>query len=502
MTSCTNNEPVVEEQNIAESPSITTTLTQLRQQFNNEGYVIPTTNPTGNIVFDFCFDFVYPLNLSYNNGTTVTVDSLEDLIDIMINSNDQLYIDGIAFPFDVEVYNEDSDAIEVVTINNEEAFIDLLDDCTFDDFDCECGDDYNPVCVEIEAPDGELFLVSYPNECLAICDGFTPNDFAENCEDDYNNTGGYECFEFNFPLTIITDNNETITVNSQEELDNALYNSYYFDFVYPFDVTLEEDDEVVTIETSEDFEDIYDDCYDYEVPECDCEDEVFDPVCVEAETPIGGIQILTFNNACLAECEGFDESDFIDCETQQGTCNDQEIIENLIECTWFSFTSLMNNVIGFEFNEDGTLILTENTNTDEPIDGTWEIIRNDETGEVYIFFNLPAPYDVISNYDWTVTICEEGLLGLESGDESILFEQDCNGNNTTVITDCIDFQYPISIVVQGSTVITVNSDEELNNLYNPATSNFVYPFNVMLNGGDVVTITSPNELAELLENCD
>ncbi|MBR9914382.1 MAG: hypothetical protein GYB32_06060 [Algicola sp.] len=319
LTACSNNEPVVEQQTIEKSESITTSLNQLRQQFNDDGNVVPSNNPTGNIVFDFCFDFVYPLTLSYNNDTTVTVNSLEDLVQILINSNNELYIDGIAFPFDVETYSEDTDAIVVVTINDEQAFIDLLASCNFENFSCDCYEVYDPVCVEIEAPDGQLFLMTYPNACYAECDGFTQEDFAENCADDYNSPGGIDCFEFLFPLTIITDNNQTITVNSQEELDNALYNSYYFNFQYPFQVALYDQAEVVTINNQGELEALLDDCYGNQGTNCDCPDNI-DPVCVELESPTGNIDIISFPNACIAECEGFTQEDFVDCETT-GECD-------------------------------------------------------------------------------------------------------------------------------------------------------------------------------------
>ncbi len=313
LTSCTNNEPVVEQQNIQESEAITTSLGELQLQFNSEGDMIPDENPAGNIVLDFCFDFVYPLNLSYNTGTTVTVNSLEDLVLIMINSTDELYVNGIEFPFDVETYNDDSDAIEVVTINNEDEFIDLLEDCDFDDSDCECFEVYDPVCVEITAPDGQSFVVTYPNACYAQCDGFTQNNFIENCEDDYNGPGDIECFEFVFPITIITDDGNTIVVNSQEELDNALYNAYYFDFEYPFEVALFDQAEVVTITSDADFEALLEDCYDDYDDDCDCENQAGPVVCVEYEEDDGQVFVIPFPNACYAECEGFTQEDFVDC---------------------------------------------------------------------------------------------------------------------------------------------------------------------------------------------
>ena len=73
-TSCTNNEPVVDnQQNTEESESIVTSLNRLSTQFDQNGNLTVSSNSSGNIIFDFCFDFVYPLDLSYNNGTTITV---------------------------------------------------------------------------------------------------------------------------------------------------------------------------------------------------------------------------------------------------------------------------------------------------------------------------------------------------------------------------------------------------------------------------------------------
>ena len=45
-TSCTNDEPVIEPQNIEDSQSITTSLAQLKTQFNSEGNITPTNNTT------------------------------------------------------------------------------------------------------------------------------------------------------------------------------------------------------------------------------------------------------------------------------------------------------------------------------------------------------------------------------------------------------------------------------------------------------------------------
>ena len=49
----------------------------------------------------------------------------------MITSTEDLYINGISFPFDVETYNEETNAIEIETINNEEEFVTLVEDWRF-----------------------------------------------------------------------------------------------------------------------------------------------------------------------------------------------------------------------------------------------------------------------------------------------------------------------------------------------------------------------------------
>lgn len=471
LTSCSNTDSVIEEQNIDETEAITQSLNRLAQQFSDDGNIISSANPSGNIVFDFCFDFVYPLNLAYNNGTTVSITSLDDLITILINSSDNLYISGIEFPFNVETYNG-SGAIVIVTINNEAEFFDLLEECNFDAIDdCECFEVYEPVCVEVQAPNGESFTITYPNECYAACDGFTPNDFVVNCAGDYNTIGGNDCFTFNFPITIITDDGQTITVNSQEELDNALYNAYYFDFVYSFDVTI--NDETLTIGNEEAFIALIEDCYnngscpcpadvdpvcvevqtgsgteiidflnaceaecagftqedfvDCNTGGCNCTDE-YDPVCVEIQTG-SGTETITFFNACEAECEGYFANDFVECENNNPSeCSEQEVFDYLRQCNWYINTSLYNNVNAeyAQFLQSGVMDIYSD-GASLSASGTWDLTSNPAGNEVFMSFYITnSPYNMFSQLDWTVAICSEEFIVLESGNEFIQLERSCN----------------------------------------------------------------------------
>ncbi|WP_296312755.1 hypothetical protein [Winogradskyella sp. UBA3174] len=417
-TSCTNEEAVIDEQQTTEeSASITKSLNELSQQFNQTGNFTTTNNPAGNIVFDFCFDFVYPLTLSYNNGSTVTVDGLGGLVNIILGSNENLFINGIAFPFDVETYSENSNTIEIVTINNEDEFVSLVENCGFDDIEvCECFEVFDPVCVEITDPNGEIFTVTYPNACYAECDGFTENDFVDTCEDDYY-SGSTECFTLNYPLSIII-NGDTVLINSQEELGNSLYDVYDFDFVYPFTVTLD-NEEVITINTPEDIETILEDCYgDIDGGgECEeCENTPVDLVCIQYTNEAGETVIEVFTNMCYAICEGFTENNVVNCEDDNNPsdCSEDAVASALVECQiWFA--TVNNQVYTYVFSSDGTV--TVSLNNSAVTSGTWSLTNVNGTLTAIIIMDSENFSDEWSFYCDTpiLIVVSSTFWNIESG---------------------------------------------------------------------------------------
>ncbi|WP_407556976.1 hypothetical protein [Winogradskyella sp. 4-2091] len=399
-TACTNNEPVIEEQQTTEeSESITTTLDQLRAQFDDNGNVSQFNNPAGNIVLDFCFDFVYPLTLAYNNGTTVSISDLDGLIDIMLNSNDNLFINGIAFPFNVEIYNESTNSIEIATITNESEFTSLIESCDFNTTGpCECFEVYDPVCVEITNPNGDTFIVTYSNECFAACDGFTSDDFVENCEEDYNSTNN-QCFSLNFPVSIIIDGNTTVEVNSEAELNTALYDVYDFDFIYPISVTLENGN-IVDVTSSEELENIITNCFG-----CPCPANV-DPVCVEVIDTSGNILTISYNNACLALCDGYTEADFVACNSGNPLCLPSAITTALVENSGWTVSNIngSQDLNGYEisFNADGSLQWTSDGNT---FSGTWSAVENPISGNM-LSLSFSGPDLQQATGQWMVVDCD------------------------------------------------------------------------------------------------
>ena len=405
-TSCTNEETIVDtQQNTEESESITTTLGRLSQQYDENGNVDQTNNPAGNIVFDFCFDFVYPIELSFNTDTTVTVNSLDELIDIYSSSTENLFINGIAFPFQVETYNENSNALEIETINNEDEFFSLLEDCNFDEIeDCYCTEEYDPVCVNVTDLDGELFTISYPNACYAICDGFTEDDFSEECEQGYESGAG-ECFEFVYPISIILDEGDPVIVNSREELFNATYGAYHIDLVLPLDIIIE-GDTVVTINDYDELEAIIEECFGDSYGDIDC-----------------SIEDITNT---LVNC--FWQIDFVD---------DDQYLYNL-------------NSDGTYQVQSGDSLLTF---------GTWNIVTGNDT----FYLTLNANTSEYSD-EWVVTVCDENLEM-----QSLVFPQaelysiDCYDDNIDCsigdITNTLaDYCWSIDFIDNSEFIYNLNSD--------------------------------------------
>ncbi|MDG1778787.1 MAG: hypothetical protein P8H23_05515 [Flavobacteriaceae bacterium] len=252
----------------------------------------------------------------------------------------------------MEIYNENSNALEIETINSEDEFLSLLEDCDFEDEveDCICTEEYDPVCIDITDLDGELFTISYPNACYAICDGFTEDDFSEECQIDYESSDG-ECFEFVYPISIILDEGDPITVNSREELFNATYGAYHIDLVLPLDIIIE-NDTIVTINDYDELEEVIEDCF------------------------------------------GDDNFGVVDCSIE-------DITDTLVNCFW-QIDFVDDDQYLYNFFNDGTY----QVQSDDSLltSGQWIINAGNET--FYLTLNANSS---IYNDEWVVTVCDESL---------------------------------------------------------------------------------------------
>ena len=297
-------------------PSMVAVMDLLTSQFDNSGNLRQDENPVGNIVFDFCFNFVYPLELSYSNGNTKEVQSLENLVFVLISdSSEEQSVNGIVFPFSVEVFNSQRAAIEVVSIQNVDEFESLVENCDFEN-DFSCIEIYAPVCVKVSDLAGDTFVITYPNACYAGLDGFTEEDFIEDCKEGTHKGDLFDkkCFELDFPLTIISKSGESIALESEFELEKTIYELYHWEYQFPISITKEDGSEQI-LESIESMNALLEECYgDYWKTDCMCTKE-YNPTCIQIADPLNPEKtyMKVFSNPCEAICNGFEEEDFVKC---------------------------------------------------------------------------------------------------------------------------------------------------------------------------------------------
>ena len=304
--SCDNNEGsnLNADNNNNSNEILTRSMSELMGQFDAEGNADYSENPTGNMVLDFCFEFIFPIDFEISNNSIETIESLNELIELLIQSNDDYYISDILYPFEVMIFDEDNDSMEVLMIENEEDFNILLNDCEFDlDEDDICYEIYDPVCVLISDMYGDDLIVVYPNDCYAAQDGFTSEDFLDDCDTDHDDYEGdlfyNDCFDLVYPITLMNSDGETITAESELELLNLIEQWYSencnssdceFDFELTFPLTVEyysensQQVETITINSEEELEEYIDDYCDFE--DDDTEDDWYENDCFELVYPV------------------------------------------------------------------------------------------------------------------------------------------------------------------------------------------------------------------------
>lgn len=261
IVSCTTNSNEASFMSVAqESNALKSSLVNLSLRFDSIGEPILSENLTGNLLFDFGFTFKYPIALSYNNGAQVTTNNLNSLLFIIKNTNENLYIDGIVFPFAVEHYEIQTKTIETATIFNEIDFENLLEKV---DYICSCqflSQQYNPTCIKITDTLGEIHEVQFFDELHASYFGFEPSDFIACEEICYLLKNLKQCFDFNYPISIVNHLNEIVIVDTDEVFCEMIYMYYYTDFVYPFTVLIKDDNGTLMINNSTDFENLLNSC--------------------------------------------------------------------------------------------------------------------------------------------------------------------------------------------------------------------------------------------------
>jgi hypothetical protein len=254
-------------------------------------------NDSNNDVLEDCFTFNYPLTLT-NNQEEVIANNEEEAEEYA----EMGYM--IAFPVTVTA----SDGA-IVTIADEIGFITLLEEC-------------------------------FSNLGGGTVGGGNPsggNPGGGSSSGDPGDPFGNECFEFNFPLGVLTVDGSTVMVNDEYELFTV---EGAVGFAYPITVSTEDGD--VTINSDEDFDALYNECYDIE-PCDDCGVNCFEIVFPLTLVDDGGnITTVNDDDEFLAYLEGLDNDTFftitfpMTIEYEDGTLatinNEDELIAAFDAC--------------------------------------------------------------------------------------------------------------------------------------------------------------------------
>lgn len=299
----------------------------------------------------------YPVTIILTDFSTVVVNSDAELTALAVNcvgeneNDDDIECIDFQYPITASVFNENNDLINAITISNDKDMYDFIDDL----------DKFSAVTI-------------------------------------------------NFPITVIFSDGTTQTINSIQELENAIEMA---------DDTCDEDDD-------NDFDD--DDCD-------NCTTNDLDTV-------------------------------FADCSTW--TVDKLERNDNDLEDNYVGYV--------FEFNNDGTILVTQNTNT---FNGTWT--ASGTGNNISVAINVTGLSDFSDT--WNLHEIEqrpgEVKVDLRLGDDRLRFESDCSSGGS------IDDAALVNALTNGDWYVTYYFDDT------DETSDFTdYVFNFASNNTATATDTN------------
>lgn len=462
--SCTDNNPIENEAVAQNSVAMRTAMNELK--IANAISDRHSANATA--ANPFCFTFVYPLTISYNTGTTVTVSSLDGLLDILANETPNLYISGIAFPFQV-MHNG-----AVSTIASEGQFIALL---------MSCG--YTTINTDLL------------------------NSF---------------CFDIVYPMTIVV-NNQNVTITSQQGLIPYLNNpsNGMAQIVYPLSVNY--NNQVVVIDNIYELYQMINNCDD-----CICT-AVYEPVCVQTTTGIvefGNLcyaQCAGYTQNDLVVCNPSTDCDVFNLTATPGPCNGNGTTTFPVTIN-FSYTNAPGTT--FEVHdESGNLMGTYPLSSLPVTVNGFNNSGNPNTGSI-LSVNLVGSNNCSQSIQYLQTIlcancgcpsggspvCVQTPTGLIQYGNACLAQ--CAGHpSSSFVTcpaatfgsglgTCFTISYPV-LVQSGGMIVAVDTNPQMLQYYFPNQSPipaFVYPVTATF-GGQTVTIQNQSAFQSFIQaNCN
>jgi hypothetical protein len=352
-------------------------------------------------------DFVFPITIIFSDYTELVIeneDQLENLINECDEEDDVIECVDFIYPISFSVFNSEFNLIDTVVIENDEALYEFF-------YNLE--EDQNTLIVSLNYPvmleyaDGETVEVNSNEELVDAIQAA-----EEYCDDDVEG----DCSEEEIVLNLVECPWE-VFLYSNDDLEN-LSGPYIFNFSADGTMVLEGvlQDPYTTnwelTETDNGLELNIASFYYYEqefgtwlVVECDDDDLKFEHLTVDGTG-------LFFEQDC---------EDDLDCSVLG-------ISGILQECPW-AFTDGTDAYNNYQmvFNANGELLITEGVAI-SAIGGAWGLsLSNDGLPEIVIS-NLTAFQDDLEG-SWIIIECDEdGELTIIRGTTIIELEQDCEGD--------------------------------------------------------------------------
>lgn len=153
-----------------------------------------------------CFDVVYPVTLTLEDGGTLVVNSEDEIQALDTDVLEQ--VTGLQFPMQVRLTDE-----SIQTLENEEALRALIEDCYEDD--------------DEEGDLEDCFTLVFPVQVI-MPDGSTLSADSEAALDNIyeayfeSNEDAEESPEIVFPITVTMEDGSTQVINSEEEIEELI----------------------------------------------------------------------------------------------------------------------------------------------------------------------------------------------------------------------------------------------------------------------------------------
>ena len=460
--SCTDNNPIENEMVAEKSIANRTAMNELKIANN-----ITDRDANSTASNPFCFEFVYPITLSYNTGTTVTVTSLQGLLNILAAENPSLYIDGISFPFQV------MHSGAVSTISTEGQYIALLMSCGFNTINAD-------------------LLNSF-------------------------------CFDIVFPITLINSNNQIVAIASQAEFVSYLNNpsTGQVQFAFPIEVTYE--GQVVVIHNIYELYQMINNCDD-----CVCP-QIYQPVCVQ--TPAGIVeygnfcyaQCAGFTQNDLVSCNGSTTCSITNLTATPGVCNGNATTTYPLTIN-FAYTNAPGTT--FEVRNASNVLIGTYPLTSLPL--TIPNYTDSTPGTTVDFVAIKLGNNCSQGIDYVGPNCNDCACTLDinpvcvqTSGGIVQYTNAClaicaghpqssfvtcppASNFGTQLGTCFTISYPVLIQHQGL-VVAVDTNPQLLQYYFPAVSPipaFVYPITVTFGNQTVVIQTQSAFQSFIQANCN